>query len=223
MTSRGARPLVCALALLGALAVPAAPASADIRAAVHVCPTTYGVPGASFKAPPRTALLDVGAAAATRIVAWAGAGTPIVLGPAGYDCHALVAADGGVHVRLAPPGAATSGPAVDVEVEGSCVGCIVQLACGVFRDAANGSGFTCKTPRPAAERVSRLIANVRAFHDPAGVKGSGDPSGGRFAALGAILYVPDRSSFAARVTCTLAARDAGICQDVIADFLGRVR
>jgi hypothetical protein len=54
------------------------------------------------------------------------------------------------------------------------------------------------------------------------VRGSGDPSGGRFAALGAIVYVPDKTSFAARVTCTLDTRDAGLCQDVIADFLGRV-
>jgi hypothetical protein len=214
--------LLLAIALLGALAIVAGPASAGVRVAVHVCPTSYGVPGASFKAPPRSAQLALGAAAARRVVAWAGPGTPIVLGPPGYACQALVGADGGVHLRLAPPGAPRSGPAVDVEVEGSCVGCIVQLACGVFRDAASGSGFTCKTPHPAEERVSRLLAHVRAFHDPPRVKGSGDPSGGAIAALGAIVYVPDRTDFAARVTCTLATQDAGICQGVITDFLTRV-
>lgn len=216
------RRLLAVIVLLGALVVPAAPASADITVAVHRCPTQYGVVGASFTRP-SSARLDLGTADAKRLVAWAGGGTPIVLAPQGYDCTALVAADGGVHVRLAPPGAATTGPAVDVEVEGSCVGCIVQLACGVFRDAAKGSGFTCKTPRPEAERVSRLIPNVRAFHDPAGVKGSGDPSGGRFPALGAVVYVPDKTDFAARVTCTLAPRDASLCQGVISDFLTRVR
>jgi hypothetical protein len=133
-----------------------------------------------------------------------------------------VGADGGVHVRLAPRGAGTSGPTVDVEIEASCSGCIATLACGLFPRAAKDTGFTCYTPRPKAERVARLLPTVRAFSDPPGVKGSGVPSGGPFRATGAIVYVPNRATFAARVTCALAASRVALCQSVIADFLGRV-
>jgi hypothetical protein len=188
---------------------------------VHRCPTSYGVPGATFRHV-TSARVDLSPAHAKRLVAWSGGGTPVVLAPPGFACTALVGADGGVHVRLAPQGAAKSGPAVDVEVEGACVGCIAQLACGVFRGAERESGLPCTTPHPAAERVRRLIAHVRAFHDPPHVKGSGNPSGGPYPALGAVVYVPDRTDFAARVTCTLDRRTQDLCEDVIADFLGRV-
>ena len=162
-----------ASALLGALAGPAV---ADVRVAVQACPTTYGVPGDH---PTRAthATLPLTANEASSLVAWAGGGTPIVLAPHGYACKALVGADGGVHVRLAPPDAGTSGPAVDVEVEGSCVGCIAAVACGLFPHAVKDTGFACHTPHPKGERVARLLPNVRAFIDPAGVRGSGNPSG----------------------------------------------
>jgi hypothetical protein len=54
------------------------------------------------------------------------------------------------------------------------------------------------------------------------VRGTGSPSGGRLAAVGAVVYVPDRSAFAARVTCTVEKADSGSCQSIIADFLARV-
>jgi hypothetical protein len=207
-----------ASALLGALASPAV---ADVRVAVQACPTTYGVPG-DHPTRPTHATLPLTAKEASSLVAWAGGGTPIVLAPHGYACKALVGADGGVHVRLAPPDAGATGPAVDVEVEGSCVGCIAAVACGLFPRAARETGFACHTPRPKGERVARLLPNVRAFIDPAGVRGSGNPSGGRLQAVGAVVYVPDRTSFAARLTCTLDASDAARCQSILTDFLGRV-
>jgi len=43
------------------------------------------------------------------------------------------------------------------------------------------------------------------------------------AAVGAVVYVPDRSAFAARVTCTLEKADSGSCRSIIADFLTRIR
>jgi hypothetical protein len=109
-----------------------------------------------------------------------------------------------------------------VEVEGSCVGCIASVACGLFPRAARDTGFACHTPHPKAERVARLLPNVRAFVDPAGVHGSGNPSGGRLRAVGAIVYVPDRTQFAARLTCTLDSSAAASCQNILTDFLGRV-
>jgi hypothetical protein len=209
------------LLAVGALLLTVAPAQAAVRVAVHPCATTYGA-GEKHPARATHATLAVSATTAARLTAFAGGGTPVVLGPRGYACSALVGADGGVHVRLAPAGAGTSGPTVDVEVEGSCVGCIATLACGLFPHAAKDTGFTCYTPSPKAERVARLLPNVRAFSDPPGVKGSGVPSGGALRATGAIVYVPDRATFAARVTCALPTSLASLCQSVIADFLARV-
>jgi hypothetical protein len=209
---------VVALALMGVL-VPGA--LANVRVAVRPCPTTYAVPGDRQK-PPTKASLALTAFAAQKLVAWAGGGTPIVLAPHGFACKALVGADGSAHVQLAPPGAARSGPAVDVEVEGACVGCITAMACGLFPAAEQAMGYPCTTKLPTRERVAQLLPTVRAFSDPAGVKGSGSPSGGRLPAVGAVVFVPERSAFAARVTCTLEKADAGSCQPIIADFLSRI-
>jgi hypothetical protein len=210
--------VVLAAALLGTLA---SSATAGVRVSVQACPTTYGIPGDHPKRPTH-ATLALTTREAGSLLAWAGGGTPVVLAPRGFACRAFVGADGSVQVRLAPPDAAASGPAVEVEVEGSCVGCIASLACGLFPRAAKDTGFPCHTVRPKRERVATLLPNVRAFIDPAGVKGSGNPSGGPLRAVGAIVYVPNRSTFAARLTCTLAGSDAASCQGILTDFLGRV-
>ena len=218
------RRVAAAAALVAVLGVLAPSASATVQVPVRACATSYAIPGQHFKRPTR-ATLALTAKEAGALVAWAGGGTPIVLAPRGFACTALVGADGGVHVLLTPPGdpaAAKTGPAVDVEIEGACVGCITAVACGVFPRAVRDNGLPCKTPHPARERVATLLPTVRAFIDPAGVRGSGSPSGGRLAALGAIVYVPDRSAFAARVTCTLEKADSGSCRPIIADFLTRV-
>jgi hypothetical protein len=210
--------------LIAVLGVFASSASANVQVPVKACATSYAIPGQHFKRPTR-ATLALTAREARDLVAWAGGGTPIVLAPHGFACTALVGADGGVHVQLAPPGdpgAAKTGPAVDVEVEGACVSCITAVACGLFPSAARDNGFPCKTPHPARERVAKLLPTVHAFIDPAGVQGSGAPSGGRLAAVGAVVYVPERSAFAARVTCTVETADAHTCQAIIADFLTRV-
>jgi hypothetical protein len=209
---------VLALAFLGVFAPGAL---ANVRVAVRPCPTTFAIPG-DQQTPPKHANLALEAKQAKQVVAWAGGGTPIVLAPHGFACKALVGADGGVHVQLAPPGGARNGPAVDVEVEGACIGCITAMACGLFPAAEQAMGYPCTTKLPKRERVARLLPTVRAFSDPPGVKGSGSPSGGRLRAVGAVVFVPDRSAFAARVTCTLEVADAGSCQAIIADFLTRV-
>ena len=218
------RRVALAVAVLALAGVCASSASAKVRVPVRPCSTTYAIPG-QHHARPTHANLALSAKEATSLVAWAGGGTPIVLAPHGFACSALVGADGGVHVQLAPgdiPGAAKTGPAVDVEVEGACVSCITSVACGLFPSASKDNGFPCTTSRPARERVARLLPTVRAFIDPAGVQGTGAPSGGRLPAVGAVVYVPDRSAFAARVTCTVEKADQGSCQAIIADFLARV-
>jgi Domain of unknown function (DUF4850) len=212
--------LTCALVIVSGFAL--APSSlASVRVPVKRCPTTYAIPGQKHTFPTHTTV-SATAVEARAIVAWAGGGTPIVLAPPGFACKALVGADGGVHVQLAPPGAGKQGPAVDVEVEGACIGCITAVACGLFPGAAKDMAFPCKTPRPKGERVAKLLPTVRAFIDPAGVHGTGSPSGGSLPAVGAVVYAPSLSAFAARVTCTVGKADAPSCQTIIADFLARV-
>jgi hypothetical protein len=196
-------------------------ALASVRVPVNGCSTTYAIPGGKHTRPTHTTV-SASAKEVGTLVAWAGAGTPIVLAPSGFRCKALVGADGGVHVQLAPPGAGKQGPAVDVEVEGACIGCITAVACGLFPAAAKDMAFPCKTPRPTSERVAKLLPTVRAFIDPAGVHGTGSPSGGSLPAVGAVVYAPSLSAFAARVTCTVAKSDSSSCQTIIADFLARV-
>jgi hypothetical protein len=210
--------LLLVFAMIGALA---ANANASVRVPVRTCPTTYGIPGDH---PTRAthATLAITAKQAKDLTAWSGGGTPVVLSPRGYDCTALVGADGGVHLRVAPPDAPKSGPAIDVDVEGSCVGCIAALACGLFPRAVHDTGFKCHTPSPKQEKVATLLPTVRAFNDPPGVHGSGVPSGGRLRAVGVVVYVPDQTTFAARMTCALESSAAASCSTVIADFLGRV-
>jgi hypothetical protein len=209
-------------AVAAALCCALAPSAlANVRVAVKACPTSYAIPG-THQTRATHATLATTTSKAKAVVAWSGGGTPIVLAPQGYGCKALVGADGGVHVQLAPPGASKTGPAVDLEVEGSCVGCITAVACGLFPGAVQDMGYPCSTPHPARERVAKLLPTVRAFIDPAGVRGTGHPSGGRLAAIGAVVYVPNRSAFAARLTCTVERADSATCQTIIADFLTRV-
>jgi hypothetical protein len=196
-------------------------ALAAVQVPVKACRTTYAIPGGKHTRPTHTTVSATAKEVGT-LVAWAGGGTPIVLAPVGFQCKALVGADGGVHVQLAPPGAGKQGPAVDVEVEGACIGCITAVACGLFPGAVKDMAFPCKTPRPKAERVARLLPTVRAFIDPAGVHGTGSPSGGSLPAVGAVVYAPSLSAFAARVTCTVDKANSGSCQTIIADFLARV-
>jgi hypothetical protein len=210
--------LLVATALIGVLA---SSASAAVRVRVNTCPTTYAIPG-DHPSRATHATLAMTARAAKDVVAWSGGGTPVVLAPHGFDCSALVSADGGVHVRLSPPDASKSGPAIDVQVEGSCVGCISALACGLFPRAVHDTGFKCDTPHPRGERSAALLPNVIAFQDPAGVRGSGVPSGGRLRAVGVVVYIPNKTTFAARMTCTLDVKAEAACAGVISDFLGRV-
>jgi len=211
-----------ALALAaGVLCAIAPSALANVRVAVKACPTSYVIPGAHQKRPTHATLATT-AKKANGLVAWAGSGTPIVLAPHGFACKALVGSDGSVHLQLAPPGAPKTGPTVDLDVEGACVRCITAVACGLFPGAVQDTGFPCTTPHPARERVAKLLPTVRAFIDPAAVRGTGNPSGGRLQAVGVVVYVPDRSAFAARLTCTVETADSGACQTIIADFLTRV-
>ena len=92
--------------------------------------------------------------------------------------------------------------------------------------SSRGLRRTCRSPaRRRTRRASAWRSCCRPFARssiPPGVHGTGSPSGGSLPAVGAVVYAPSLSAFAARVTCTLGKADAASCQTIIADFLARV-
>lgn len=159
-----------------------------------------------------------------------------ILGPRGWTCSVEVGADGGTVVNVFPTGtSATSSTRIRVEGEPACQGCVYGLTCGLVPGSGKQLGFTdlpCPVRRPNGESVyfSEGSANpvgptddIVTFQDPAGVKGSGNPSGGAVPAGGALLYswTPDAGGSAALLTCTLPDDQHDLCNAVINDFIGR--
>ncbi len=148
-----------------------------------------------------------------------------VLGPAGWTCAALLAADGSSAVDAYAPGEpdpgagrspARSDRAVVASQTGGCVGCDVVQACPLFPAAAAAAAadqLPC-TGRPAAESVVRLGGTVVGFEDPPGVAGDGVPSGGPYPANGVVTYVDANHSGqypSYLATCTLPASQHPLC------------
>lgn len=138
-----------------------------------------------------------------------------MLGPAGWTCAALLAADGSSRLDVFAPGepdpeAATSQVRSDQAVvamqTGGCVGCNVTQACPLFPAAAAAAAadqLPCRA-KPAAESVVHLSHTAVGFEDPPGVPGEGVPSGGPYPANGVMTYVDPNGHHPSYVaTCTL--------------------
>jgi hypothetical protein len=160
-----------------------------------------------------------------------------VLGPAGWACSALVAADGGQKLDVYPPGkpdySTHSIPkgASAVEIDGEYTGHLpgAGSVCGFFphsaaaKDEKNG-GFTCGLP--ANEKTTSLTSDIVRFTDPAGVAGNGAGSGGSLASVGAVVYpllpgASDASVNVELVSCTLPKKSTSLCSAIVNDFLVR--
>jgi len=158
-------------------------------------------------------------AAVAAQVAFYGNGTRTLLGPKGWHCEGAVGADGSTSMTITPPGQAapTGSPlpgyqAVTAYTGGGCVGCIATMACGLFPEAwklFDTPGSSCPTTSPARELITRPIPRSAIFEDPPGVAGTGDPSGGRYRALGLLVFDPGTGGSgtdfpsALKITCTL--------------------
>ncbi len=160
-----------------------------------------------------------------------------VMGPTGWACSALVAADGGQKLDVYPPGkpdystqpAPKGAELVEVEVDytGHVPG--VALVCGLFPNSAGASvakesSYRCQ--KPASEKSTQLTPDVVAFTDAPGVKGSGTGSGGSLSSLGAAVY--PQLSFGSTdsvnvslLSCTLPTKDASLCRAIEGDYLVR--
>jgi len=154
-----------------------------------------------------------------------------VVGPRGWQCSAIDAADGNEFLFIAPPGVstATTGNAYTKDVRdgiGATFGVSAQLpfelTCAAMPDLGVSSDVERCHKVPAGEQFTRVDHTTADFIDTPGVAGIGTPSGGRYTARGQIRYsprpIPTMGDDAAEVTCTLPASDASLCQTIVDYF-----
>jgi hypothetical protein len=154
-------------------------------------------------------------------------GVLLVLAPAGWNCHAVVAADGGASITIAA-GSTTrlTEPAITVNFADTD-GTSASLACSLFPAAARQlpTGVPCFARKPHRESTVLASAQTIDFTDPPRVHGDGSPSGGSDPAHGLMTFLPATGGFdgyAFTATCTLPQKQAAICRTVLDDELTRV-
>jgi hypothetical protein len=161
-----------------------------------------------------------------------------VVAPRGWVCTGLDAADGGLSLSVFPPGQPNplaAGPlpphaaGVTAILEYTGHGPGAQLVCALFpgtRAARFGDETGGCTPAPRLEAVRRPRRDVATFIDPPGVRGSGEPSGRRDRAYGAVVYPqlsPEPESVnVAKVTCSASGPTGALCPAIVDDFVARI-
>ena len=217
---------------LASLAAPTPETSRTAHIPVVTCPTTFGLPDETMAPVPSTMTATVSAAVAAQVAFYSN-GTRTLLGPKDWHCEAAIGVDGSSSMTITPPGQATptgSPPpdqqAVTAFTGGACVGCIATMACGLFPEAwklFDQPGLACPTKSPAGELITRPIPRSAIFEDPPGVAGTGDPSGGRYRALGLLVFDPGAGAAgsgtdmpsALKITCTLPDAMAQVCDEIV--------
>jgi hypothetical protein len=159
-----------------------------------------------------------------------------VLGPRGWRCSASYGSGGGATLVVYAPGEHAPGffptlwpprrsdrRELVFESDAACVSCVLTQACPYFAHARHllhawgyWSAITSRACRvPPRERVSELSPTLMSVVDPRGVLGTDVPSGGPFAAIGDVGYVPmpqgssPQGSY--QLTCALPAADHALC------------
>jgi hypothetical protein len=154
-----------------------------------------------------------------------------VLAPAEWSCSASYGADGSGIITVVPTGEALPASGLDAssadqaitasETGGSAVQAAAE-ACAYFSAAAAATesdlGQGC-SPRPTSEMVDPISATLVDFEDPAGTKGSGDPSGGQDPANGVLAYSPTQSPGLYLDTCTLPPNEHATCTAALNYFI----
>jgi hypothetical protein len=202
---------------------------------VVACQAVSGVSPSPEAGIPRLLATTMSKASSKRLNFYSN-GVITVLGPKGWACTSLFAADGSQSLAAFPPGQAdpSSGDApsnsqgVIGRVDFTGHGPGFALACGLFPNApavknfGNNAGFSCSPS--ASETVDRPTPDVAIFHDPPNVKGSGDLSGGPNPVSGVVLLPqsdPGNTGNVSKETCALTTRDSDLCNAVVSDFVVR--
>ncbi len=219
---------------------PSATTSMKASLRVVACPTTYGVTPPPTTAPLSTSMeVTVPRALAAELAVYTdGQGRVELLAPTGWTCSAGYGADGSGGVATYPPGESipesalggswTLSPnspteAIVASQTGGCEGCEVGQACPLFATAASNFqsqfGRACPKSRPATETVDQITPGVVIFQDPPGVSGDGSPSGGQYAADGAMTYYSKNQFGSWLDTCTLPKTDKTLCTAALNIFI----
>jgi hypothetical protein len=192
------------------------------------CPTQYGIANPGPPGPVKSVTVP-GDVASSLANYTDGSHGMSVVGPRGWHCSALDAADGTESLFVAPPGASSVTPSFGTKDTREGIGAMsggsaqlpYWLTCAAMPDLGVTGDLPC-TKVPAGEQFTRIDHTTAAFIDPPGVAGIGTPSGGRYAARGQIRYsprpIPTMGDDAAEVTCTLPASDASLCQTIVDGF-----
>jgi hypothetical protein len=214
------------------VAAPTPETGHTARIPVVTCPTSFGLPDETLGPIPSTMTATVSPAVAAQVTYY-GNGTRTLLGPKGWRCEAAVGADGSTSMSITPPDqpTTTGSPspdrqAVTAYTGGACIGCIADMACGLFPEAwklFEQPGVSCPTKTPPGELVTRPMPRSAVFEDPPGVAGTGEPSGGRYRAIGLLVFYPGAGAGGTgqdfpsvlKITCTLPDAMAQVCDEII--------
>jgi hypothetical protein len=214
---------------------PSAITGATLQARLPVvsCQTSFGVSLPPSPPLPSSIALEIPSDFEGQLAIYSDkTGAMKLVGPMGWECSALIGADGSSVVKLYPSGEEPPSNAPFTEQEqqaivgsqtSACVGCRETQACPLFSAAAadylNNYQMNCPETRPQAESVDDLSPGVVAFEDPPGVAGDGAPSGGPYPANGVMTYYSGDDHGSWLETCTLPTSEHGLCTVALDTFV----
>ena len=205
----------------------------SVQLPLNVCKTSVGDSSETPVNLPTSVKVDLPKSSASKLALYADdEGVIEMLAPTGWTCSALIGADGSSSVTVQPaaspptPSPVTTAEEVRAAQTSACVGCRESLACPLFLDAARDylQQFQqrCPSRRPTSERLTTINPHVVHFTDPPGIKGDGDPSGGKYGAMGVMTYYDDLASDGSWTeTCVLPPSDTSTCTAIIQNFDSR--
>ncbi len=200
------------------------------------CPTNSGAPSSRAVDLPTHVRAEVSRALAPELSVFADdLDTLTVVAPTTWGCTALDGVAGSSSLIVYPPGSPR--PAwgrvtavrrgIVVSQTGSCTGCSLEVACALFPAARAQylAAYRVGCRGVASRREQRVMVSAHRllFIDPPGILGAGRPSGGAYAAYGAMLWHlrGSRDGTAWLDTCTLPTLDRELCVQSVRAFLAR--
>jgi hypothetical protein len=198
---------------------------------LHVCNTTFGIPTMKAINLPSHENEMVPQGSAGNLVIYSDSmGTMKLLGPQGWGCNAIIGADGGIGITIAPVDSSSWSPSVTLntdstveEINGTfgLTGNALSQACSLFVAAQKiwaVNGQKCYPTRPASETVLRLNQNSVEFVDPPHLHGNGNPSGGAYPASGVVTFYGGQEPVSQMETCVLPPNQQSLCSVTLRNF-----
>lgn len=195
---------------------------------VVACPTAYGAGRPAPRPTPGPIPVDLPGSTASELSFYSidTYGDPPILAPQGWQCDALVGADGSTTINVYPPGGSrpptgTIGrPAVVAHSDSACQGCVYGTVCRFVPGAGAQLGYTTMNcpAAPTGEstywikgsaQASPPISDLIGFEDPA----NPDPTDG------VVLYdYSSQQGAASEDDCTLPSSEHALCTAILNNF-----